>query len=122
MKSFWKEVQHTNNKIKKSEVIDGKNDTSDIIDIFTKKYLQDTPVASSLEEDLLKILRNRWITQRKYHLKISAVTLRKLIGKLNVGEGHDGVHSSFLKRASGGFLDILSRFIMGEVYDAGRCC
>ena len=40
MSSFWKDVQHTNNKIKRSNVIDGKNENKDIIGIFTEFFFE----------------------------------------------------------------------------------
>ena len=38
MSSFWKDVQYTNNKIKQSNIIDGKNENKDIICIFTEFF------------------------------------------------------------------------------------
>ena len=82
MKGFWDDVQRSNNKIKNSELIDGKSNPRDVIGIFSEKFLnflcvQDT----SQEHNLLTKLKLDWANNRKYNLKISAVTLRRLINK-----------------------------------------
>ena len=71
------------------------------------------------EDKLLEMLKDKWQSEHKLHFKISRVTLKKLISKLNPGEGHDGIHAAFLKRASVKFLDILSRFMMACY---SHCC
>ena len=120
MSSFWKDVQHTNNKIKRSNLIDGKNENKDIIGIFTEKILNvGTGSNKRTEDELLEMLNVKWQSEHKLHFKISHVTLKKLISKLNPGEGHDGIHAAFLKRASVKFLDILSRFMMACY---SHCC
>ena len=101
MSSFWKDVQHTNNKIKRSNVIDGKNENKDIIGIFTENFLNvGTGSNKRTEDELLEMLKVKWQLEHKLHFIISHVTLKKLISKFNPGEGHDGIHAAFLKRAS----------------------
>ena len=39
------------------------------------------------------------------NMTISCCTLRKILKRLSVGMGHDGIHSSFLKRVSDSFLN-----------------
>ena len=58
MSSFWKDVQHTNNKIKRSNVIDGKNENKDIIGIFTETFLNvGTGSNKRTEDELLEMLK-----------------------------------------------------------------
>ena len=112
MTSFWKEIQHSNNKIKHSNIIDGKSETVDIINIFTQKFLDfDSLNNECSENELLSVLKSNWLSKTKFHINLSPETLKKLITKLSVGEGHDGIHTLFLRRASDKLLEILSKFI-----------
>ena len=113
MRAFWSDVQRANNKIKISEIIDGKTKASEIVDIFTEKFLNFQDADKSLEEqEFLRLLKREWMLKNKFHLKISHVTLRRLIEKLNIGEGHDGIHTLFLRKASDNFLYFLSKFMI----------
>ena len=114
MRAFWSDVQRTNNKIKQSEVIDGKSDVSDIISIFTRKFLNVPMVYDRFEEqEFLHMLKIEWVSKNKYHLNVSPETLKRLINKLSIGEGHDSIHTQFLKKASNNFLCVLSKFMVG---------
>ena len=121
MTSFWKEVQKRNNKVKHSEIIDGKSNNSEIVDIFNNKFLKTEEMIDNdqPERDLLHSLRENWHTSDKFHLKISSVTLKELISRLSVGEGHDGLHALFLRKVSDRLLSILSSF-MTACYS--HCC
>ena len=112
--AFWKEVRKKRILGKKTNIIDGKNSCSDIINIFTKKFLLDSRVQDDVSEDecrLINKLRSSWETTRKFHMKISSYRLREYCNKLNPGMGHDGIHSLFLKNASDEFLDKLACFM-----------
>ena len=113
MKAFWNDVQRANNKIKISEIIDGKTDAYDIIDIFTEKFLK-FPFADDRlgEQEFLRSLKQEWLLKSKFHLRISPVTLRSLIERLSIGEGHDGIHTLFLRKSSDNFLCYLSKFMI----------
>ena len=68
MSSFWKDVQHTNNKIKRSNVIDGKNENKDIIGIFTEHFLNvGTGSNKRTEDELLEMLKVKWQLEHKLH-------------------------------------------------------
>ena len=108
MKCFWKEVHSTNNKQKRSKIIDGQTDKQGIIRLFTNKFLiNENPEQRGGEDELIGRLREKWRTSYKMNLKMSVHSLKKFIQRLNAGMGHDGIHSSFLKRASEKFLENL---------------
>ena len=114
MKAFWGEVHQRNNKVKHSSIIDGKTDLKDIIQIFNNKFLKfekDDSVEND-EKHLLKRLCVYWNNNRKQCLKISVVSLKRLIRKLSVGTGHDDIHSNFLRQASDIFLSYLAKLMM----------
>ena len=113
MTSFWKEVQKRNNKVRHSGIIDGKSNDKEILNIFNAKFLKTDEMIDNdqPEKDLLQLLREYWNTSNKFNLKISSETLKILIGKLNIGMGHDGLHTHFLRRISNRLLCILSNFM-----------
>ena len=59
------------------------------------------------EQEFLRLLKQEWLSKSKFHLRISPVTLRRLIEKLSIGEGHDGIHTLFLRKSSDNFFVIL---------------
>ena len=65
------------------------------------------------------MLKSSWLSKKKFHLNLSPQTLKTLIFQLSIGEGHDGIHTHFLRRASDKFLEILSKF-MRACYS--HCC
>ena len=73
MKSFWKGVQQKNNRVKYSEVIDGKNSPMDMIDIFSGKFLL-TDSMEHLESstNFMDNLRDCWLTQQKFFPRVSS--------------------------------------------------
>ena len=112
MKQFWKDVKASSNKIKRSTIIDGQTDKHSIIDIFTNKFLINNSQQNVEEEiRLINRIRSSWQNKYKMHLKMSCITLRKLIHRLNPGMGHDGIHTAFLKRASDSFLKFIVCFL-----------
>ena len=112
MKSFWQGVQQKNNKVKYSEIIDGKNKAHDIIDIFTEKFLNvDNEGDCGNEVDFIDELKQVWLRERKFYPKVSLERMKELIKRLNVGEGHDSIHTIFLKSMSDILLQLLVNFM-----------
>ena len=117
MKSFWKGVQQKNNKIKYSEVIDGKNNSMDVINIFNQKFLITESVGNlEMEMNVIECLRNSWVTERKFHPSVSPDRIKLLVKQLNMGEGHDGIHTIFLREMSED-LSLLVSFFMNASYN-----
>ena len=113
MKAFWNDVQRANNKVKISEIIDGKTDVNEVIGIFTEKFLNFPSADVGMnEQEFLRLLKQEWLSKNKFHLRISPVTLRRLLEKLSIGEGHDGIHTLFLRKSSDNFLCYLSKFMI----------
>ena len=82
-----------------------------IAHVFYTKFLLDQPECDSNDEaDMCNELKRVWSQSRKMCLRVSNVTLRKLISRLNAGQGHDQIHSIFLKNASDQFLCNLAHF------------
>ena len=117
MKTFWREVQSMNNKVRYSRLIDGKNDNHDIISIFDNKFLINNEQLDYArdETNLLSKLHEQWNITRKMNLKISSYSLRRLIRKLKTGMGHDGIHSNYLKRVADKFLNNLA-YLLNACY------
>lgn len=113
MKNFWKDVHTMNNKIKHSNLIDGHTSDDDILRIFNSKFFENNESSDvSNEEDILvNKLRRKWPLGYKMNLTISTQTLKGFIKRLSNGIGHDGIHDSFLKRASDSFLNCISALI-----------
>ena len=112
MKSFWQGVQNKNNKIKLSNIIDGKSKSSDIIGTFGEKFLKFEADETGREEiSLIRELQDVWENERKFHPRVSVERLRELIKRLNIGEGHDKIHTLFLRNMSGKLLQLLSIFM-----------
>ena len=110
MTQFWQDVRKRKINSKKSGIIDGKNDSTCIINIFTKKFLNyiNTNNASEDEQRLINKLSEKWETNRKFHMSISATTIRRLCKTLKKGMGHDGIHTTFLCRVSDKFLESIA--------------
>ena len=107
MTQFWQDVRKRKINNKKSGIIDGKNDGTSIVGIFTKKFLNFTSCNndSENERDLINKLREKWETNRKFYMQVSASTIRKLCKNMKSGMGHDGIHTTFLCRVSDRFLE-----------------
>ena len=111
MSRFWRDVKMKKQRSKKVGIIDGKIKNRDILNIFTEKFLPSNNINITDEKILMENIKREWLQKRKFYPKMSVETLRKLISKLNNGIGHDGFHSSFLKRASDEFLENVVCFV-----------
>ena len=113
-KSFWRDVKCKKDCNKRPNIVDGELNDSNIINVFSNKFLlygdETINENTELEEQFIKSLKIKWRSERKMHLCISAITLEKLIKKLKIGIGHDGIHTLFLRNASDDFLIYLSSF------------
>ena len=56
------------------------------------------------EINLINELRVSWKNERKFYPRISAERLRELINRLSFGEGHDKIHTIFLRNMSDALL------------------
>ena len=65
---------------------------------------------SNEEVNICNEIKRVWSHSRKMCIRVSNVTLRRLICRLNAGQGHDQIHSTFLKNASDKFLRHLAYF------------
>ena len=112
MKSFWFNVQQKNNRTKYSEIIDGKNISDEIIQIFNDKFFDSDNEKQNVDErDLVNELKYVWQHNVKFHPRVSVERLRELIKRLNVGEGHDYIHTLFLRKMSNNLLQLISSFM-----------
>ena len=118
--SFWKEVKRKKSHAKRSHIIDGKSKSCDILEIFSHKFLSSEYEEDNVEHEteLLNNIKETWNTSRKFCLQISSSTIQMYCRKLKSGMGHDGIHSHFLKNASGRFLDSLAH-VMNSCF--GHC-
>ena len=108
MSAFWREVKHKKCKSKRTNIIDGESNVSNILTIFSSKFLRSPDIVNEdmpTEYAFIDKLKENWRTRDKFCLKISSSTIRNLCKKLNKGIGHDSIHSSFLCKASDRFLD-----------------
>lgn len=120
MKSFWRNVQRRNNKTKYSEIIDGKNKCTDVIQIFNDKFLKCDAIFNVEEErSFIDELKNIWLHESKFNVKVSPERLRVMIKQLSNGEGHDKIHALFLRKMSDELLLSISNF-MNACYS--HCC
>lgn len=108
---FWKEVKNKRGKEKITNIIDGESDEGEIANIFTNKFLGNPVHNENMREmRFIDEFKSKWADSMKMHLRISSVSIRRALIRLNNGSGHDGIHSTFLKNASDDFLNILSVF------------
>ena len=112
MIQFWKEVKSQSNKIKSSKVIDGECKTSDVIQIFEKKFIPKYDEGNDEEEtEFIRCLKIVWGKARKFNPVLSIERLRDIISNMNKGVGHDGFHSMLLKQCSDELSYMLSCFL-----------
>ena len=111
--AFWRQAKQRKSNNKKSNIIDGKNEDHDILNIFTNKFLKGDELISEQHNDhhLIDNIKNVWETCPKMNLKISPETIKRLSVKLSNGAGHDGLHPVLLKKSSVKFRDFISKFI-----------
>ena len=110
-RQFWKEVKIQKGVKKNTNIINGKNDNSDICNIFADKFLTSKEDTRDAESEFINKIKQKWLNSKKMHIRMSVPTLRKIILSLNPGMGHDGIHSIFLKNASNDFLTNLSHLL-----------
>ena len=110
MREFWTEVKKQKGFVKTSSIIDGENENDQIVKVFAKKFFGDQDLQCETENDFLTEFKTRWGNSRKMFVKLSEVSLKKIITTLNSGMGHDGIHSVFLKGADEEFLSKLASF------------
>ena len=110
MNEFWNDVKKQKGIAKKTNIIEGEIDNEKIVNIFADKFFRERELQNDKEHQFLNEFRTKWKHCRKMYVKISAVTLKKLISNLNSGMGHDGIHSKFLKGADEVFLCFLACF------------
>lgn len=111
-REFWKDVRKQKCCIKDANVIDGENRSKKIVNIFANNFFQGQQAVNNEKENIfIRKFKRKWVNNKKMHMRISAVTLKKLILSLNPGVGHDGLHSLFLKKASDELLDYIVVFL-----------
>lgn len=108
---FWNEVKKKRNHNKMSSVIDGQSGDSNINYVFYEKFLLNQPPNNpDFEKILFNELKDIWPERRKMHLRVSGNTLKKIILRINSGQGHDMIHTVFLRNTSQSFLENLAHF------------
>ena len=103
-RQFWKEVKKQKGVKKSTNIINGKNNDGEIAEVFAEAFLAGQGDSTRAEVEFMKKFKEKWLSCRKMHVRISVPTLRRIILSLNSGVGHDGIHSIFLKNASDEFL------------------
>ena len=109
---FWKTIKRKRGKAKVSNIVDGKSCNGDIADLFKQKFLNPNDVNNSDDDaNFLELLKREWDTKDKMHVRMSVVSLKRALSKLNHGVGHDGLHSLFLSKLSEYFLTFLANLL-----------
>ena len=110
--SFWKKVKAKRGHTSNTSVIDGKTKESEIIKIFTDKFLLcNNDENNKNKYTMLNKFNELYKSDRKAHLCISDVTLKKLIKRLNIGVGHDNIHSLLLANSNDDFINNIVVFL-----------
>ena len=110
MREFWDEVKKQKGIGKRSNIIEGQSDNTNIVHVFAEKFFKEQSTHNNDEYQFLNNFKRKWKDCRMMYVRMSAHTLRKLIKNLKSGMGHDGIHSIFLKGADDLFLNILASF------------
>lgn len=110
MREFWSEVQKQKSKVKASNIIEGESENEKIVQVFVNKFFSDQAPGDENEGEFMDLFKRKWIQGKKMHIKLSVVSLKKLISNLNSGSGHDEIHSLFLKNADEEFLSRIVSF------------
>ena len=109
--NFWNDIKKKRYFNKLPNVIDGHSGDSNINQVFYDNFLLNQPRSEpGAETDICNEIRRVWCHERKMCLRLSSITIRKLICGLNAGQGHDKVRSTFLKNASEHFLNNVALF------------
>ena len=85
--------------------IDGCSNPLEILNIFNNKFLPESNSATNIDITCRSIVSEGWLHNPYFNICISSYTVKKLIDKLNIGCGHDGIHSKLLKHATDDFLE-----------------
>ena len=93
---FWREVKRKRKTSKVSNIIDEKNIDSDIAGLFLDKFIPSQQNNfTDLDSALCDRIKEQWHFRRKMNLCVSSETIKKLVARLNTGQGHDLIHSIF---------------------------
>ena len=110
MKNFWKEVKKRKGIKSSVDTINGKSENYEILNIFNEIFLTDNgvdPTSCSCEG----LISQRWDQSVKQYPLLSNQSVTKLIKKLNVGTGHDLIHTNILLNANSKLTDNLTAFL-----------
>ena len=111
-RQFWYEVKKQKGCAKDTNIVEGEVDSNKIASMFARNFLTGQSGNSPVEErEFMTAFKNKWGHCKKMYVKISQVTLKKLILNLSSGIGHDGFHSKLLRNASEKFLNIIAVFL-----------
>ena len=108
MKFFWREVNNKRGKSFKTSNIDGFSDPKKITNIFLNKFLStddDDDESGNVDNDINQQIFDCIGGGSYFNVCISKESLIRLIEKLNLGVGHDSLHSLFLSHSCDGFLN-----------------
>ena len=108
-KTFWNKVKKISfkNKNKNTSKIDGLTKNAEIVNIFNCKFSNISGVLPTQSDS--NLLWNGICSDEPSHFYFSPEKIRKAIGKLNIGQGWDGVHSFNLKNAGDYFVVVLGK-------------
>ena len=106
-KTFWKKVKKISVKNKNTSKIDGLTKNAEIVNIFNCKFSNISGVLPTQSDS--NLLWNGICSDEPSLFYFSPEKIRKAIGKLNIGQGWDGVHSFNLKNAGDYFVVVLGK-------------
>ena len=108
-KTFWKNVKRISaaNKCKNSSKIDGFTENRDIVQMFNEKFASISGVLTTQSDQ--NFLRDGIICDGLSNFYFSPEKIRYAIGRLNMGQSWDGVHSQNLKYVGDQFVVVLGR-------------
>ena len=110
-KQFWREVNKRRGGTMNINSIDGCSTPSEILNVFNSKFLPDSTLATDIDITCKSIVDEGWMQNPLFHVCVSSSTVNKLISKLNIRCGHDGIHSRFLKHTTYDFIDNFTYFL-----------
>ena len=85
-----------------------KQYNEDIANAFKEKFISCDNINNESRE-YMDLFAQHWQQHgARMHIRVSPVLLRKAAACLNNGEGHDGIHATFLKNASVDFFILFS--------------
>ena len=110
-KQFWQEVNKRRGGTMNINSIDGYSTPVEILKVFDSKFLPESVLTRDTDISCKSIVNEGWRENTLFHMCVSSYTVKKLISKLNIGCGHDGIHSNFLKHANDNFIENFTYFI-----------